>query len=114
MWGFWSFARYRFLQNMEEFDLNTANAKQKVKIFKGVIKEVKSKEMDVKLGALARFRSDCRFFSEGGAFAPFLETIAIKKVTMKLFLNFCCMLTFLFMIHVSRKHWITPNLLWNV
>jgi ankyrin repeat protein len=63
----------------ETVDLNTANAKQKTKIYRAVTKEIKSKEIEIKLGALSKFQKDVRYFVEGNAFTPFMEALVVKK-----------------------------------
>lgn len=64
----------------EEISLDVATAKQKVKIFKQASKEVKSKELEIKAKALTKFK-DFRYFIDGGCLPPFIEAVAIKKVS---------------------------------
>ncbi len=62
-------------------DLNTLNKKQLTKEYKTVSKEIKSKDMEVKVVVLEKLK-DHRYFLEGGCFVPFLESLTPKKVTI--------------------------------
>lgn len=64
----------------EDFiDMALLNPKQKAKAFKTAAKEIKSKDVELKLKALSKFH-DCRYLTEGECIIPFIESIAVKKV----------------------------------
>lgn len=59
--------------------LDSLNVKQRVKEYKATIKDLKSKDPEVKAKAMEKF-ADCRYITEGGAIIPLLDSIPPKKV----------------------------------
>ena len=69
----------------DEINLDKLNPKQKLKVFKSVCKEIKSKDSEIKTQALIKFKHDCRYLTEGGCMMAFIESIGIKKVRIRRF-----------------------------
>ena len=68
-----------------DIDLDTVtNPKQRAKLFKATVKEIRSKDVDIKLKVLTKF-SDCRYLTDGDCMIPFIESVTIKKVFPFLF-----------------------------
>jgi hypothetical protein len=59
--------------------LGNLNAKQKAKEFKAMQKDVKSKDLAVKVAALKKLH-DLRYYTEGGCFSPLVNSAVPKKV----------------------------------
>ncbi len=67
---------------MEEegtIDFDGLTPKELTKLYKTVVKEVKNKDIDEKLKALAKVVNTPRYLLEGGAIVPFIESITTKK-----------------------------------
>ena len=58
--------------------LDDLNAKQRVKEYKNVCKEIKSKDLDVKYRGIEKLK-DCRYLTEGNCLVPLVDSIAVKK-----------------------------------
>ncbi len=58
--------------------LDDLNAKQRVKEYKNVCKEIKSKDLEVKYRGIEKLK-DCRYLTEGNCLVPLVDSIAVKK-----------------------------------
>ncbi len=58
--------------------LDDLNAKQRIKEYKNVCKEIKSKDLDIKYRGIEKLK-DCRYLTEGNCLAPLIDSIAVKK-----------------------------------
>jgi hypothetical protein len=67
------------MASTETVDLDSLNPKQLAKQYKSMVKEVKSKDLDVKLAAIRKVMDEPRYMFDGGAIIPFLESLAPKK-----------------------------------
>lgn len=70
----------------EIVQLDSLNAKQKLKEFKLTSKEMRSKDVAVKMRALEKF-SDLRYLTDGGCLVPFINSVLPKKVFILKFLQ---------------------------
>jgi hypothetical protein len=69
--------------------LEDMNPKQRLKEFKLVGKDVKSKDMVVKLASIEKVFKDTRYLLDGALFCPFFDSITSKKVRL-IYNNLCC------------------------
>lgn len=69
---------------MEPILLDNLNPKQKSKEFKATIKDLKSKDDDVKIKALEKINKDLRYLNEGSCILPILNSLIPKKVRLDL------------------------------
>jgi hypothetical protein len=63
----------------DEVNLDVLNEKQRLKVFKAVQKDIKSKDIEVKVASLLKLK-DLRYIAEGGCLPILLETLVPKKV----------------------------------
>ena len=63
----------------DEIDFDALKPKERAKLWKSVIKEVKNKDVEEKLKAIAKVVNEPRYLLEGGAVVAFIESYTNKK-----------------------------------